>query len=119
MARLIIPQRLELVVVTTQSTISRECLCQRPVRKVLQRRASRTAVIRHRQLSSTDCTIARNTDACTRARRPGAPPYVYFEDEPGRPSHVPGRSIKLTSGGGLPCVQSFYCAPRYPTEWLC
>jgi hypothetical protein len=21
--------------------------------------------------------------------------YVYFEDEPDRPSHVPGRSIKL------------------------
>src|SRR5215469_5939149 len=38
--------------------------------------------------------------------------YVYFEDEPGRPSHVPGRSIKLTSGGGgLPCDQSFYGAP--------
>ena len=54
MARLIIPQRLELFVVTTQSTISRECLCQCPVRKALQRRASRTAVIRHRQLSSTD-----------------------------------------------------------------
>ena len=33
---------------------SRECLCQRPVRKVLQRRTSRTAVIRHRQPSSTD-----------------------------------------------------------------
>src|SRR6516164_10496921 len=67
MARLIIPQRLELFVVTTQSTISRECLCQRPVRKVLQRRASRTAVIRHRQLSSTECTIASDTDACTRS----------------------------------------------------
>ena len=36
--------------------------------------------------------------------------YVYFE-EPGRPSHVPGRSIKLTSGGDLSCDQSFYCAP--------
>jgi hypothetical protein len=37
--------------------------------------------------------------------------YVYYEDEPGRPSHVPSRSIKLTSGGGdLLCDQSFYCA---------
>src|SRR6516164_6350484 len=49
MARLIIPLRLELFVVTIQGTISRECSCQRPVRKVLQRRASRTAAIRHRQ----------------------------------------------------------------------
>jgi hypothetical protein len=75
MARLIIPQRLELFVVTTQSTISRECLCQRPVRKVLQRRASRTAVIRHRQLSSTD-----------RDHGGRALAHVYFEDEPGRRS---------------------------------
>src|SRR6516164_1361140 len=43
MAGLIIPLRLELFVVTIQSTISRECTCQRPVRTVLQRWASRTA----------------------------------------------------------------------------
>jgi hypothetical protein len=48
-ARLTIPQHLELLVVTTQNTISRECTCQRAVRKVRQRRASRTAAIRHRQ----------------------------------------------------------------------
>jgi len=63
MERLINPQRLKLLVVTTQSTISRECSCQRTVRKVLQRRAFRTAAIRHRQtfhrriLATLDVTI--------------------------------------------------------------